>query len=76
MTAWVVYERTIDGATRAVSTCATLEEARAFLRRAAEECRASNHRTVVYDEDALVLVTSYAGDDTVVTFAYPQGVVA
>jgi len=63
----LVISRTVDGALRLVASFASRESALAYLRRAAEECRAS-HRRVEFDEDEGVLVTEYGGDDTVMTF--------
>lgn len=63
-----VVERTCDGARRTIATFPSRGQAIAYLRRAAEECRATGHRRVELDEDMGVLVTEYGGDDTVVTF--------
>lgn len=78
MSRYFAIERTCDGTVRVVAGFASLSEAREYLRRAAEGCRASNHRRVELDEDALVLVTEYGGDDTVLTFIadVAEGVVA
>ena len=64
----LVVSRTVDGVLHVVASFASRESALAYLRRAAEECRASNHRRVDLDEDSFVLVTEYGGDDTVMTF--------
>ena len=73
-----VISRTVDGAFHFVASYASRDNALAYLRRAAEECRAANHRRVELDEDRGVLVTEYGGDDTVITFIADdeEGVVA
>jgi hypothetical protein len=72
----LVLSRTIDGAFHFVASFATYEDALSYLRRAAEECRANNHRRVELDEDEGVLVTEYGGDDTVMTFIVHEDEVA
>lgn len=65
---WYMLYRTVDGRFHSRGTYASREDALAYLRRAAEECRASNHRRVEFDEDEGVLTTEYGGGDDVVTF--------
>jgi hypothetical protein len=64
----IVVSRTVDGVLHVVASFASREAALAYLRRAAEECRASNHRRVQLDESEGVLVTEHGGDDMTVTF--------
>jgi hypothetical protein len=64
---WIIA-RTVDGSFHVVGSFASREAALAYLRRAAEECRACGHRRVDLDEGEGVLVTEYGGDDTVMTF--------
>ena len=64
----LVISRTVDGVLHVVASFASRESALAYLRCAAEECRASNHRRVDLDEEEGILVTEYGGDDTVITF--------
>jgi len=64
----LVVSRTVDNVLHVVASFASRECALAYLRRVAEECRASNHRRVDLDEEEGILVTEYGGDDTVMTF--------
>jgi hypothetical protein len=64
----LVVSRTVDGIVHRIASFASREAGLAYLRRAVEECRASGHRRVDFDEDECVLVTEYGGDDTVITF--------
>jgi hypothetical protein len=63
-----IVVRNCAGEDRLLASVRDASEALAFLRRMADECRATGHRRVELDEDEAVLVTSYSGDDTVVTF--------
>jgi hypothetical protein len=62
---WHVLSRTADGRLHRVAVFAAREHALDYLIRLEEECRPT-HRYV--ERDDRIVVTSYSGDDAVITF--------